>query len=130
MTDNRSTIEQLYEAIAKQDVPRLMDLLDDDIRWTINIGVPHSVPWWGDFRGKAEIGKFFAGLTAVEWTDFSVQDLVCEGDVAMALLHAAFRTSNGREADFLEVHVWRLRDGKVISLDALEDTAQVKEALA
>lgn len=128
--NNKAVIEQLYQAIAKQDVPQLMSLLHDDIRWTINVADPSPAPWWGDFRGKDEIGRFFGGLTAVEWKDFSVQDLLCEGDVAMALLNAAFRTTSGKEASFLEVHVWRLRDGKVASLDALEDTAQVKEALS
>ena len=125
----KDVIERVYEAIAKQDVPALMELLHDDVRWTINVADPSGAPWWGDFRGKREIGKFFGGLTAVEWTDFSVKELLAEGDLAMALLHAGFRTKAGKETSFLEVHVWRLRDGKVASLDALEDTAQVKEAL-
>jgi uncharacterized protein len=125
----KQVIEQVYEAIAKQDVPALMDLLHDDVRWTIDVADPGGAPWWGDFRGKQEIGGFFGGLTAVEWTDFSVKELIAEGDLAMALLHAAFRTKTGKETSYLEVHVWRLRDGKVASLDAVEDTAQVKEAL-
>lgn len=125
----KEIIQQVYEAIAQQDVPRLMGLLQDDIRWTINAADYSGVPWWGDFRGKEEIGQFFGGLTAVEWTDFSVKEILAEGDLAMALLHAAFRTKDGRETSFLEVHVWRLRDGKVASLDALEDTAQVTAAM-
>ena len=126
----KEVIEQLYEAIAKQDVPTVMGLLHDDVRWTTNVGVEHAVPWWGDFRGKENLGGFFGGLTAVEWTDFSVTDLVSEGDIAIALLHASFKTQGGKDADFLEVHVWRLKDGKVASLDILEDTAQVMAVLA
>jgi len=125
----KDVIDGVYDALAKQDVPGLMDLLHDDVRWTVNASDPSGAPWWGDFRGKNELGGFFVGLASVEWTDFSVQNVVAEGDLAIALLHAAFRTPKGKEADFLEAHVWQLRDGKIASLDVLEDTAQVKEAL-
>lgn len=54
--------------------------------------------------------------------------MVGDDDTVMVLLHAAFRTKAGKEVDMLEVHVWELRDGKVASPDALEDTAVVKEA--
>lgn len=123
-------IREVYDAIGKQDVPTLMGLLHDDVRWTINVSDPGNVPWFGDFRGKDGVGQFFGGIQAVDWTDFSPLEMVGDGDLVMALLHAAFKTKTGKETDFLEVHVWRVRDGKVASLDAIEDTAQVKEALA
>lgn len=123
-------IQDVYGKIAAQDIPGLMALLHDDIRWTINAADPGPVPWFGDFRGKDEVPKFFQGLGAVEWKDFSPRAVVGDDNTVMALLHVAFEAKSGKTVDMLEVHVWGLRDGKVASLDALEDTAAVRDALS
>lgn len=123
-------IQQLYEAIGRQDHGAVMDLLHDDVRWTINCADPGPVPWFGTFHGKSEVPRFFQGLTAAEFTDFSPKAMVADGDLVMVWLHVALTSPKGKTVDMSEVHIWQLRDGKVASLDALEDTAAVKEAMA
>jgi uncharacterized protein len=130
VTRGIDVIKQLYEAIGRQDLPAVLDLLHDDVRWTVNCAAPGHVPWFGDFRGKSQVPRFFEGLTAARFTDFSPKAMAADGDLVFVWLHVALTAPNGKSVDMSEVHVWQLRGHKVGSVDILEDTAAVRDAMA
>jgi uncharacterized protein len=127
---NIDVIKSLYAAIGNQDFDEIMKLVHDDVRWTVQCADPGPVPWFGDFRGKAELPKFFEALTAAEFTDFSPRAIAADGDVVLAWLHVALTSPSGKKVDMSEVHIWHVREGKVASLDSIEDTDAVKTAMS
>lgn len=127
--DSLQVIQALYEAIGRQDHAGVFDLLHDDVRWTVQCAEPGPVPWFGEFRGKEEVPRFFQGLASATFTDFSPRAMVADGELVMVWLHVALTGPSGTAVDMSEVHIWQLRDGKVASLDSIEDTDAVKKAM-
>lgn len=124
------TVTALYDAIARQDQKGIFDLLHDDIEWKVNCADPGPVPWFGCFRGKEEVGRFFAALASADFTDFSPRVMAATDDVVLVWLHVALTTPKQKSVDMSEVHVWHVRGGKIVRMEALEDTAAVKEAFS
>jgi ketosteroid isomerase-like protein len=124
------TVTALYDAIGRQDQQAIFDLLHDDVEWKINCADPGPVPWFGHFRGKDGVGRFFQGLTAAEFTDFTPKAMAADGDLVMVWLHVGLTAPTGKTVDMSEVNIWEVCDGKIVKMEALEDTAAVKEAFS
>lgn len=59
-----------------------------------------------------------------------MEELVEAGDRVVAIGHTRGRVrANQREFDVRAIHVWTLRDGKVIRFEAYIDTPKMLEAL-
>lgn len=124
------TVSALYDAIARQDQQGIFDLLHDDIDWKINCADPGPVPWFGHFRGKNEVGRFFQALASGDFTDFSPRAMAANDDLVLVWLHVALTSPKGKSVDMSEVHIWQVKDGKIASMEALEDTAAVRDAFS
>jgi ketosteroid isomerase-like protein len=46
-------VEALFEAFGRGDVPYILDQLTDDVHWVAHLDP--SVPWSGDYSGKANV---------------------------------------------------------------------------
>jgi uncharacterized protein len=44
MSDNLKTVQAMYEAFGRGDVPSILERLDDDVVWEEG-GLDHGVPW-------------------------------------------------------------------------------------
>jgi ketosteroid isomerase-like protein len=127
---NVQTIQALYAAFGKGDVPSILTMVTEDAEFSF-AGASPAVPWHGPWRGPAGIGRFFATITeGVEFRAFEPLAFTTGSDAVAVRLHLAYQVrGSGRVVDEHQVHWWTLRDGKIRGLVHFEDTAQVIAAV-
>ena len=121
VAENKKTVQAFYEAGNRGDFDACFDFIADDITWT-NIG---STGLSGTYRGKAELmerllGPLFSRLKA--GIKSSVNMLVGEGDIVVALTSGTAETLDGRPYNNSYCQVIRLRDGKFVEVTEYFDT--------
>jgi uncharacterized protein len=127
---NVQTIQALYAAFGKGDVPSILALATEDAEFSF-AGASPAVPWHGPWRGPSGITRFF-GVVAegVEFRTFEPLSFAAGTDAVAVRLHLTYQVrGSGRVVDEHQVHWWTLRDGKVCGLVHFEDTAQVIAAI-
>jgi hypothetical protein len=108
---NAATIRKAYEAFAEGNVPAVFAVFDPAITWH----VPGHGPLSGDYRGHDQIGGFFQRTMELSRGTFRIDvHHVLANDDVVAVLVTVHAQRNGTAAAFPEVHVWRIRNGKVI----------------
>jgi hypothetical protein len=120
---NVAVIRGFYDAA---DVPAMLEFLDPQIEWR----GPDSLPWGGTFRGHDGFREFFA-IVVDQIADFrrEKQQYLDAGERVVVLFRSVGRPKGGTGWDLPEVHVWRLRGGKAVSMDNYVDTATVLSTL-
>lgn len=127
---NLSTVQSVYEAFGKGDIPAILDLLADDVEWeswadnsAVKAGVPTMVPR----HGKAEVGKFFEVAGQMKITDLQILNMM-EGGNQVAVefvLEADLPAWGGGHYRDEEIHLWTFNDAGTISrLRHYTDTAK------
>jgi len=102
MTRHRMTVESIYAAFGRGDVPAILDALREDVEWEHDCA-DHGIPWLAPRRGKAQVGDFFEALRALE---------------------IAVRAT-GRSFQDVELHLWTFDPhGKVARFRHVVDTHQ------
>jgi uncharacterized protein len=124
--DNVATIRRLYDALMARDAIVIQEIFAPDA----TISQSPELPWGGDYAGHDGVFTFF--LTLVEHIESQVmtESLFAAGDhvVQTGRTRGTVR-ANGASFDIPEVHVWKLRDGKVVRYQAFIDTPAMLEAL-
>jgi uncharacterized protein len=119
--ENARVVESLFEAFGRGDVSYILDQLVDDVHWVAHLDP--SVPWSGDYSGKANVPQFFQALGgSVEVTGHPVNQIVAQDDTVVALGDVSFSVrSTGKTGTSSWVYVWKLRDGKISGYDQFND---------
>ncbi len=127
---NLATVQSIYEAFGKGDVPAILETLADDVEWeswadnsAVKAGVPTMIPR----HGKAEVGKFFEVAGQMEITDLQILAMM-EGNNQVAvefILESNLPTWGGGHYRDEEMHLWTFNDdGKICRLRHYIDTAK------
>lgn len=127
---NLATVQTIYEAFGKGDIPAILDVLADDVEWeawadnsAVRAGVPTMVPR----HGKDEVVKFFETAGQLEITDLQILNMM-EGGNQVAVefvLEANLPAWGGGHYRDEEIHLWTFNDaGKVTRLRHYIDTAK------
>jgi hypothetical protein len=116
-------VQETYEAVGRGDIPALLDLLTDDVKWTFQ--GPSVIPFAGTRRGREGVAEFFSLVSGnLEFEQFEPREFVAQGDTVVVLGFERSRIKlTGRTLEQEWAHVYKLRDGKVAEFLALEDTA-------
>jgi uncharacterized protein len=124
-------VQRLYEAYGRGDIDAVLAQLADDIDWAAE-AASTSVPWYGTYRGKAEVSRFFKEIgTNVEVTEFTPLSFTSnDTDVIVAVRWAYTVRSTGKRAAMLMQHWWRFSDGRISTFRGSEDTEQSAAAFA
>ncbi len=121
MNPNAETARALYAAFAAGDVPTVLGGMAPDIHWTEAAGGPYG----GVSNGPMEVLSNVFMKLGTEWDGFSAvpHDFVSEGDVVVALgdYSGTFKAT-GKSFTAPFAHVWKFRDGKVMSFQQHTDT--------
>jgi ketosteroid isomerase-like protein len=132
---NLGTVQRIYEAFGKGDVPAILDVLAEDIEWEAwenNSAVNAGVPWMTPRHGKAETVQFFETAGQMEILDLQVLGMMEGGNqVAVEfILEANLPSWGGGHYRDEEMHLWTFNDeGKVVRLRHYTDTAKHIAAL-
>lgn len=116
-----------YEALNRGDVSAALEVLHPSAEWHEHSDLPEA----SDYRGRESIRAFLEGFLD-SWQEFrqEPEDFLTSGDrVAIVLRLFARGKGSGIEVEARYVHLWTMRDGKGVRIDAYHDAAEGLEAL-
>lgn len=128
---NVKTMQAAYDAFSQGDIPAVFSFLAEDAEY-IAVGPADVIPWAGTYHGHAQIGQFFTRLgAALEFLSFSAEEFIAQGDKLAVVMHGRYKArSTGKEFETNPQHIVTFRDGKVVQLISLDDTATIAAMLA
>ncbi len=131
MTDNIAFVQSLYAAFGRGDVDAILANTSPDVDW-VNVGRPSDYASLGRRNGPQEVRAFFELLANdVDFAEFSPNQFDACGDKVYVEGHSRMSLKQGGpEIDTDWVHIFTVRDGKVVRFRDFVDTAQVKDAYA
>ncbi|MDH4076161.1 MAG: nuclear transport factor 2 family protein [Acidimicrobiia bacterium] len=125
---NLTTIQTIYEAFGRGDVPTILDLCADDVaweHWDDNWAQKKGIPILQARTGKAGVGEFFAGVATLTLQSFEVLNMMEGGDQVAATFVIEYDTPVGGHLRDEEIHLWTLNAaGEVCGLRHYVDTAK------
>src|SRR5688500_10981130 len=118
---NVTSVQAIYEAFGRGDVPAILEHLSEDLDWEYAYrAAPNPVPWLQPQRGRGGAAAFFEALKALDFHSFAPRVLLegnLEGEgvvVALIDLEATVRQTGRRMVEQHEAHIWHFGpDGKV-----------------
>lgn len=120
------TVQTIYEAFGRGDVPTILGHLADDVEWEYG-HVSTNVPWLQPHRGRARVTGFFQAMADMEIQKFEPKTFLADGNVVAVLidLEATVRSTKRRIVEEDEVHLWYFdANGKVSRFRHRADTFQ------
>jgi ketosteroid isomerase-like protein len=128
---NVDVVRGLYEAFGRGDMAAVLGGMDPAIEWReaeSNPYMPSGEAWIGP---DAVVTNLFMKLGA-DWEGFTVHPTIFHdaGDsVVVEGRYSGTYKATGTSQDTQMCHVWRLKDGKVVSFQQYVDTARVQEVM-
>ncbi len=96
----------------------------------ISVYQSEQLPWGGRYTGREGFQRFAQALGSALDSRVEIEQLYQAGDrVVQSGLARGVVRATGKPFEAREVHVWRIRDGLVISLDMYVETEPILEAL-
>jgi ketosteroid isomerase-like protein len=122
-------VQRLYAAYGGGNIDGVLAELADDVDWAAE-AAGTSVPWWGPFRGKAEVPNFFAAIaSSVAISEFDLVLFTANDTDVVATVHWTFTVNEtGKTASMYMQHWFRFAGGKIVFFRGSEDSAQSEAA--
>lgn len=123
---NSSTIQEVYAAFGRGDIPAILSHLSDDVDWDYG-SENGKIPWLSHGRGHAGAAAFFSSLQALEFHQFQPKVILEGPGVVVSLIDAEFtvKATGKRIKEEDEVHIWYFDEaGKIIKFRHRVDTLQ------
>ena len=120
---NVAVVLSLYDAFSRGNIAAVLDHLDPLAE--LSFEGPSAIPWAGDRHGRDGWASFFQVLgdnldeIMVKMEPFAVQG----EHVVTAGRYQARVKLTGKQIDSPLVHLWTIRNGKVVRCQELTDTA-------
>ena len=125
MTSNADIVRSVTGALEQGDPLAVMAHVARDVVWTIHAEDPDAAPWFGVYRGKRAVIDLLAALADINFTSAAQTDFMADGDTVVTVARLVFDGPNGHHVETDEVQIWKLADGKIVTVDVLLDTAAV-----
>jgi uncharacterized protein len=116
-----------YEALNRGDIEACLRVLAPDAVWSESPELPGT----NEVRGREAIHEFLVEFLG-SWTEFrqEIEEVHVEGDRVALLIHlTAVGRASGAEVNTRYAHVWTVRDGLGVFVDAYRDQADALRAL-
>jgi ketosteroid isomerase-like protein len=120
---NQRIIESLYAAFQRGDAEAIAALMHEDVEW-IAPG-PSIIPFAGKHRGRDSVQRFFElAVQSIDVIQQTVHRYIAQRDqVAVLVLEHMRAKRTGKEYRTEAVHLYTLRDGRVVRFEEFADTA-------
>lgn len=128
MTTNLDVIRATYEGPSEENGKHLLAALAPDATWTEAAGFPFA----GTYTGPKEIFDQVFRRLATEWVDYraAVHTYLADGDrVAAFGVYSGIYATTGKAMSASFAHLYRLKDGKIVSMEQYVDSAMVNLAM-
>jgi ketosteroid isomerase-like protein len=126
---NVESVQTLYEAFGRGDIPAVLDLMADDVEWESwgvdNTAQEAGVPWLRRRRGREGVAEFFDVVGTFEIRDFQILGFLDGGDtVAVDFMFDAIAPT-GEHLHDEEIHLYDFdENGRVTRMRHYVDTAK------
>jgi len=129
MNTNVATVNSIYDAFGRGDVPDILSYLSDNVQWESwanNYAQNAGVPWLLERNGKEGALEFFKIIGTFIFRDFRVLSVMGnETQVAAECVLEAEIPASGAHLSEEELHLWTFDErGKVIRFRHYCDTAK------
>ena len=126
---NLEIIKSTYEGkTSEENGKNLAKYVDENISWTEAKGFPYA----GTYIGLGNISKNVFSRLGSEWIDykFTPEDYVTSDDkvVAFGTYTGTYKITN-KSFSARVAHIWKLKDGKIISFEQFVDSQTVNNAM-
>jgi ketosteroid isomerase-like protein len=128
MASNKALIRATYEGASAENGQKLRETLASDATWIEAAGFPYAGTYVGP---EAILANVFQRL-ATEWTGYraEVHTYLEEDDrVAAFGVYSGTYRATGKAMIATFAHLYRLKDGKIVSMEQYVDSAMVQRAL-
>lgn len=118
------TVQEIYAAFGRQDIPAILDKMADDVRWEHDV-VDHGSEILRPGTGPERVAQFFRTIgERLDITKFEVRNLLASGNQVAGVIDIELtdRASGQDLSDASEVHLWTVEDGKVTAFRHHVDT--------
>ncbi len=126
--DPAAVVQGVYDAFARGDIADFFSRLTPDMRWFEAKGHPYG----GIHVGADAIVKNVLTPLGAEWENFTAinDSLVTQGDTVVSIgVYRGTCKATGKQVEAPYATVWKVRDGKVVSLHQHTDTALFWKAM-
>jgi hypothetical protein len=120
MGANGELVRGAYAAFGRGDIPAIVELLDGEVEWSS----PATLPQGGTFHGRDGVVKFFEGVGG-SWETLSIETEVVDelgANRVIGVVRGSGTLRGGSAAHYGAVHVFDLRDGKIVRFREFVDT--------
>jgi ketosteroid isomerase-like protein len=126
---NVSFVQGLYAAFGRGEIPTIIKGLAPEVDWNTT-GRREDFPTFGPRKGPGQVDEFFKTVAAhLDFSEFSPREFYAVDDKVFVLgYYAMTLRKNARKVASDWVHIFTIRDGKVVKFKELLDTAVVAEA--
>lgn len=121
-------VRGIYDALARGDMAGVLGAMADDIEWYEAEGMPYG----GVYQGGDAVAQNVFGPLMQDIPNFAVspEQFIASGDtVAVVARYTGTGKDTGKELDLQVVHVYDVRDGKVVQFRQFADTAKFREVV-
>lgn len=128
MNSNRDIIRRTYEGSPEEKIQQLLAALSPDVEWTEAEGFPYA----GTYVGIDALLQGVFQRLAKEWDDYraDVHTYLADGDrVAAFGIYSGTYKATGKSMTAHFVHLYQLRDGRIVRMQQYVDSALVHRAL-
>jgi len=124
-------VGRLYAAYGSGDVDAVLADLADDVDWAAE-AAGTTVPWYGPYRGKHEVPRFFDAIGSnVDVTEFDIIGMTASDTDVVATIHWTYTVkATGKTASMYMQHWWRFADGQIVFFRGSEDSEQSAAAFS
>lgn len=125
---NKELVRQGYQMFQEGKIDELLQLFSDDVEW---VGNPiEYVPFSRAYHGRQEVAQFFSELGQDQDVEmFEPQEMIAEGDKVAVIGREKWNVrTTGKSYESPWVHVFTIRDGKIMRFKQYYDTAATQAA--
>lgn len=124
---NVAIVQQVYQTMKDGDFPGMFSLIAP----TLRIWQTEELPWGGHYEGLDEAKIFLGKVTAHLNASVALERFIDSGDFVLAIARTQGMTkTNGISFDVPLVHLWEVRDEKIVGLRVFLENYTMKKALA
>lgn len=126
---NLEIVKSTYEGkTSEENGANLAGYAGEDISWTEAKGFPYA----GTYIGLESITENVFARLGSEWIDytFTPEDYVAGDDKVVAYgIYSGIHKITGKAFTARVAHIWKLKDGKIISFEQFVDSQTVNDAM-
>jgi ketosteroid isomerase-like protein len=127
MADILDQLRDSYAALNRRDIDGTVAVLDEDAKWVEHSDLPEA----GSYRGRETIRAFLEQFLD-SWDDFEqqIEDVREEDDCVLLFIRLNARgKGSGIDVESRYAHLWLMREGRGVRVDAYYDRDSALAAL-